>query len=486
MRKKIMWLLMIVALALVACDTMDVDTNQDVEVNIPESLASYDYYTFEEAVLEFATDIVVAQYVESQPFGENITVFEFVVTDRILGEATDRIFIYATHNISAHVGTHERVVSYIPGDLSFVSGVDYLLPIRNINSPHSAIARTEDSFVFIRNIVIDLAEPSNSGMYSEPIDYHIVGMTFSEETMLEEIIVFVEDLAVQIEATERWERVFIRSEIMEDIIKGSPYVWVVEINEPLRLSEEQSVTDWGLTDIYYVTIIESLKGDVNGLMNEFLITFTADTVFYGEQHIVAAQPISKDAIDWFVFTSRNSLFSLDRLDEIRAILATAAKTQDYDYSDAGNLRNDDVEADYLLFEDAIELATDLVIVQFVERWSFGEILKAYEFIVLDVLSGSATERIIVYQEKDPDLPNELVFTSDENYLLPLIRVESEYSSMATDEFVFIRNLFINLDTPSNSMMNNDALSLYSYELDFTTDISREAIILFIKDLLEIL
>jgi len=89
--------------------------------------ASYTYLTFEEAVTEFATDVVIAQYVGSRPFGNHSTEFEFIVLDRILGNAPERIFVYTLNNLSAHVSggeydaeipfnrvAHPAAVFYIP------------------------------------------------------------------------------------------------------------------------------------------------------------------------------------------------------------------------------------------------------------------------------------------------------------------------------------------------------------------------------------
>ena len=281
---------------------------------------SFDYLTFEEALKERATDIVIAKYVGSRDFGENWRKFEFIVLERILGDATDRIFVYAQRNLHAHVYRDEYEINYIPSDLEFFYGVDYLLPLTNINSPYANVYDDVDEFVFIHNAVIDLDEPSNSIMYNEPLDYHIEMIHIDENIYIVEIVSFVEGIAEQIEDKDHWELIFIRSTEMKEIIKASPYIFIVEISEPFRLSHEQVVTDWGLTDLYYVTIVYSLKGEVNSGRN-VIITFVADTVSIGERHIIAVQPIAEGATHWFDFTSRYSLFSMEQLNEIELILA---------------------------------------------------------------------------------------------------------------------------------------------------------------------
>jgi len=283
--------------------------------------ASFDYLNFEEAVLEAATHIVVARYAGSRPFGDEHTEFEFIVLDEILGETTERIFIFAQH-MHAYVFGYTHEVEYRPGDLSFETGVDYLLPLINTDSVDSIVKRDGDRFVFVRQIVIDLDDPSNSMMYSEYLDDHIEGIDLDETTLAEEIISFVEELAEEIEAEDRFEHIIIDSNDINEILANSPYVFIVEIGEAMRLSHEQEVTIWRLNDIYFATIVESLKGGVNGL-SEVVITFPPDAVFPGEQHIVAVQPIEEGRNDRYLPTSRYGLFSMDQLEEIREILANS-------------------------------------------------------------------------------------------------------------------------------------------------------------------
>jgi len=323
MMKKLVILSVLFSIFLVACSESNITQNQQIDtIDIVETFdmidTLYNYYTFEEALLEHATNIVIAQYVGSRSFGDTHTEFEFIVSESLLGEVTERIFVFAEHGINAHVHTHNQHVHYVPGDLEFVLGVYYLLPLIIINSPYSGNPRDEDEFVFILQIVIDLDEPSNSTMYSEYLDAHVQGMNFNEEATTEEILSFVEDLAEQIKEENSWEFIFIRSENLKDIIEGSPYVLVIEVTEPLRLSHEQSVTIWGLNDIYYATVIQALKGDLQ-VGDEIVVTFFADTVFPGERHIVAVVPL-REGSTWYDFTSRNSLFSLEQLDEIMSIL----------------------------------------------------------------------------------------------------------------------------------------------------------------------
>jgi len=304
--------------------------------SVTEVHASFQYFTFEEALLEFPpTDVVIVEYVGHRPFGENLLEFEFIVLDRILGDAADRIFVYE-ERVEARVMGYERSVEFIPGDFSFTHGTEYLLPLRKINSPYSKLH--EDGFTFMFNIAINLDEPASSMMYSEPLYLHAEGLEFSRNVSEQEIVSYISELTID----DPPRRTFIRSEKMEDILYESPYVFVVEIGEPVRLSHEMSNRNWRMpNDLYNVTIVQVLKGyidveyvetraaaariaaqeqDATAIGAGFVVTFFADTVFPGERHIVAGVPI-EDGSAWFDFTSRNSLFGMDQLDEIVAILA---------------------------------------------------------------------------------------------------------------------------------------------------------------------
>ena len=262
----------------------------------PVSRPSFDYLTFEEALLEFATDVVIAQYVGHRPFGTNLTEFEFAVSERVLGEAAERIYVYAD-----------------TGDLTFNFETNYMIPLMEVGQPHANTH--DDAYTFIRNIVIDLDDASRSVMYGEPLSRHSEGLDFSRRQLSRtEIVSFVGELT----RNNSPGRGFIRSEAIEDIVKESPYIVIVEVNEPLRLSHEQSTTDWMTTDLYYVTATRVLKGNFS-VNYEFVVIFLADTVKSGERHIIAIEPIEEGS-SWYRFTSRNSLFKIGQLDEIVSIL----------------------------------------------------------------------------------------------------------------------------------------------------------------------
>lgn len=267
---------------------------------------------FETAMTEYVTDVVIARYVSHSQLG-GLTVIEFSVSERLLGDAADSILVY-TDDLTMKVGFayDDMYNDCFYADFTFRPDVDYLLPLAPIDSPYMDFH--EDGFTFVTDIIIDLDNPLNSVMFGEPLYRYSMNLRLGDDTTREDIIVYVYELVKDNVATPRT----IRSNNIKDIINGSPYVTVVEIGEPIRLASDLTNSDWGLTDLYRVTIIESLTGNASA-GDPMVILFHAYTVFPGERHIVASRPLAEGDY-WHSFTSRYSLFHMDQLDEIISIL----------------------------------------------------------------------------------------------------------------------------------------------------------------------
>ena len=470
-KKFIKILLFFGVLLLIGCSVRSEEYFHTHDAEIQNHL---DYLSFEETLLEFATDIVIAQYVGSRSLDEVWMEFEFIVSDRILGDATEQIFVHVQMNTQTHVDGWINELHFYPNDLVFEYDINYLLPLININDPYSNFYREtgEDMFIFVRNIVVDLDDPSNSVMYGDDLDNHVEGMDFDEDTSTEEIILFMEEIAEEIEEERQWERIFIRSDDIEEIILGSPYVWIVEIAEPRRLSDAFAPNPPLRTDLYYINVIHSLKGEVD-LRADLGVVFFADTVLPGEQHIVAIAP-NREGGTWYRFTSRNSLFRMDQLDEIMSILENHNQNNSND-SSIDMIENGTID-DYLTFEEALGYASDAVITQFIDYTVIGEGLIKFEFRVLESLLNEITDRIFVYL--DGDFGN-FGFSYEVEYLLPLIRVESNYSMAKEDEFVFIRSIVIDLNNLSNSIMYNEPL--FEHSNNFHGEMMKEEILTLINE-----
>jgi len=310
MKKMVILTIIVILLLPLTVYEQPYNDNAIVHDNSPTGEKLVEYSTFERALL-LATDVVSAKYVTHRNFGRTLIEFEFRVVDRIFGNAADKIFVYAERSYASMMGSEELTI-YNESDIKFNTKTTYLLPITRINS--GALGKThEDGYLFIRNLVIDLDNPTLSTMYNESLSMHSSELDFnSSDLKANQIVTFI---------TERTKnnalaREHIRSDKLKDIINGSPYVWIVEINDPIRLSGKDS--DWAETDVYNCTVIYTLKGDVEEKL-DYWITFLADTVTTGEQHIVAVERVETGS-NMFRITSKNSLFRMDQLDEIMKII----------------------------------------------------------------------------------------------------------------------------------------------------------------------
>jgi len=267
--------------------------------------------TLEEAISMFATDVVVAQFVQHRQFSPNLIEYEFVVVDRIAGNAADVIFIYmdiAKLPIVDPSNFYRRIA------LPFTVGEEYILALEKIGTPYANTH--EDGYIFINNIAISLSNPSdtinNPYFFSDIEIQSLTDVVYSRGDMMA--------FMYEISRNTPSPRGYIRSFDMAEILNGSQHVVIIEITRPRRLSSEMIMTDWITNDLYYARTLRSLKGDFS-YGDELVISFFADTVSTGEIHIVAVQSIEPDGRgNWLSFTSRYSLFAIDQLDEILAIL----------------------------------------------------------------------------------------------------------------------------------------------------------------------
>jgi len=262
--------------------------------------------TFESAVA-IATDVVVAEFVAQRPFGQRTTEFEFIVHERIFGNAADTIFVYLDDS--------ELTVTFIDNEQQFTRNTQYLLTLIKLADVYSPFH--DDAFMFLSDLTLDLNNPSRSTMHNEPLWRHSRIDFGSRFLTRRSIISYVSALPWNPSPT--W--VFITSSYLEDIIDGSPNVLVVEINEPTRLADVGTPIDTISTDIYFTTVVEVLKGDMQ-IGDVVEIVFFAGTVFPGETHIVSVAPVSTASQNPYFqqFTSRHSLHSPDQLDEIVSII----------------------------------------------------------------------------------------------------------------------------------------------------------------------
>ncbi|MBQ1232912.1 MAG: hypothetical protein IIX86_05210 [Clostridia bacterium] len=147
--------------------------------------------------------------------------------------------------------------------------------------------------------------------------------------------------------------------------------------------------------------------------------------------------------------------------------------------------------EYMSFEDACKLATDVVIATFIGARPYGTSYQEYSFVVKENLLGEASGQIDVYaMDIDVIVENEAVKSYNEqqlflehntDYLLVLYHSASVYDEV--DVYQFICNIVIEVSNPSNSKMYNQAITQHSAEFDFSS-MDSNATVTYVKDLVK--
>ena len=266
------------------------------------------HYTFENKI-RMATDVVVVEFVARKPFAQYATEYEFIVHDRIFGDAADTIFVYAIYD--------EMGFQFARTGFQFTTDTLYLLPLIKLNNIYSRVHY--DGFMFTSTLMLDLNDPSGSTIHGMPLSLYSDINFNSRGLTKESIISYVRTLPRRPFPTVN--RVFITTDDLVDIIDGSPYVLVIEITEPVRMASEARRSDITSTDIYLTTVVEVLRGDLQ-VGDTVQVSFFAGTVFPGETHIVSVSPLCFccRSPHYQIFTSRHSLHCVDQRDEIMSII----------------------------------------------------------------------------------------------------------------------------------------------------------------------
>ncbi|MDR2728873.1 MAG: hypothetical protein LBB56_07050 [Chitinispirillales bacterium] len=271
-------------------------TSSPAKIDIPKKS---EYLVFEEALTEYTTDVVVAKYVSQKPFGKDSIEYEFSVIDRVLGNAPDKIYVYASDESGYNLE-------------GLFTDSNYLLALEYIWYPGSLV--NEDGYLFNQGLVIDLKTPSRSKMAGGALARRSARLDFNNNNLKKETIIsYVKELT----KNNTPKREFIKSERIEDIVNNSENVLIVEVLEKGKFLSD-GMSDWATTDKYYCTVIETIKGNISVNSNVFMVFF-ADTVKPGEQYIIAIQPVEEGS-NMYNLTSKKSLFKMEQLDEIMRII----------------------------------------------------------------------------------------------------------------------------------------------------------------------
>ena len=116
--------------------------------------------TFEDVIAE-ATDVVVAELVAQRPL-QGATEYEFIVHDRVFGNAQDTIFVYVIYA--------EMSSSFAAPEFQFTMGTQYLLALIKLADVYTNFH--DDGFMFASDLILDLDDPSRSTMYNQTLSLH--------------------------------------------------------------------------------------------------------------------------------------------------------------------------------------------------------------------------------------------------------------------------------------------------------------------------
>ena len=379
----IMTSLVLTTLLLSSCDAI-ITTEQ---CNCGDISASMEYFTFEETLV-LSTDVVIAQFVERRPFGASMEELEFVVSERIFGDAPERIFVYLHSSHASVMGTS---IDFVGIEMEFEKGVSYLLSLIINNNPISNFH--EDGYFLTGGApVVNLDNPIESMMYNEPLAYHSRELDFTSRSLSRgEIVSFVRGVTRDnIPENERNpDNPVIRSNNMANITEGSPIVVVIEINELVDSGSNCAIS----SDRYTVTVVESLKGDFE-IGYQFNLIFLMDAVRIGEQHIVAirsgwGRPHPVTGLVTHHFTSRHGLFSLNQQQEIEEIIANAPEpVYDEPTDEVPEERVISIDTNlHESAEDMAEAATHVIRGEIIEQRSEWVRLTVSQEVIQRLLTG---------------------------------------------------------------------------------------------------
>lgn len=295
--------------------------------NCPATSAQIDPLTFEEIFL-LSTDVVVAQFVGYRRMGRFTEELEFRVSERILGDAADTIFVYFVHrDVLFYPGIAEPNIELFAHQ--FEEGVNYLLPLfRNMSVVTN---RHDDAYSFIAGncILINLDNPDQIMVRSENILFHSTELDFSSRGLSGmEVLSYVQqaindDLEFHAEQEGVNENahspIVIRSNDVSEIVNGSPTIVEIEANQLVSTIDNCLFSH----NIYIVTVTRSLKGSFE-LGYVFDILVPLNSMSLEGRYIVAidsnSNRLTSRGYYSYPLTSRNSVFPMEYEQQIGEIL----------------------------------------------------------------------------------------------------------------------------------------------------------------------
>jgi hypothetical protein len=280
--------------------TLDTESTKKV-------ISTYKEYVTFDKCFDYATDVVKAKCIDIITTGQS-TEYEFEVIKRFLGEEVENnIFVYVPYDIT---DTDPKVVYSDWKAVNYEINSEYYL----ILSRHCNVYRGKDKYLdYSGDIYIPAFDISKATYYNDPLTAHSSAASLStEQELVEHIIECIDKRDPKI-ARVCVGAPYIKETDTQSVISKSEFVLRIKIGEKMHDDNSE------ICQVFECNVISNLKGNITVGKN-IEVAFFPDTVSTGTEYIVALTPFYENELDTFVFSSKNSLFSVDDLEEIQKYL----------------------------------------------------------------------------------------------------------------------------------------------------------------------
>ncbi|PWL99693.1 MAG: hypothetical protein DBY04_01175 [Clostridiales bacterium] len=320
----IIFMLFIMVFA-IGCDNTS-NVEQDVESNLKNNTvtstiseldnlqtrnsAELQYVCFEN-LLGKTTDLIEGEFV-SQTNINGLYYYEFNVIKNLRGNNTENTIII--QSIPADYSVINTDINFSTYDVKYKQGSSYLLLL----SRHSSVYTEGDVFSFVNDsLFIPLSNSINHAVKQQ--EASLYGMKLTDHLSSLQAVSslnngeFKEFILGKIQTNPlRYESEYIDSLNINSVIERSEYVLKIKVDD-LYMG---SYTGDRLT--YNCTVEEILKGVLN--KQNIKITFPTNTVEIGNFYIVALSELEGTSQNFFIISSKNSIYDCSNIESIRIII----------------------------------------------------------------------------------------------------------------------------------------------------------------------
>lgn len=270
------------------------------------------YLHFEDLLVD-VTDLIEGVFI-SQTEKDGIFYYEFNVVKNLRGKSTGKTII--VQSVPADYTITGTDIKYSTYDVNYEYGKSYLLLL----SRHSSVYTEGDVFSFVNDsLIIPLDTLSISNSASE--DMSLYGKKLGDQLKDQATISAINQGNMKEYILEQIinnplsnENAYITSTDINDILAMSEYVFVVKIEELFM----ESYTKDRIT--YCCSVENILKGTLN--KQDVKITFPINEVEIGNSYIVAVNELQGTEANYFVMSSKNSIYDLSHYETIKSMMVT--------------------------------------------------------------------------------------------------------------------------------------------------------------------